>query len=264
MAGEDGTASKDIEPEDMLRVERDGEVLRLVLNRPHRRNALHPDQLAHLMRVVSSVPDDVRLLTLEGAGEAAFSAGFDIKVLAGAEPGTQPSAKVFEAARVLTECPVPTLAVIRGFCFGAGFDLAMACDFRIGTPDARFAVPAVRIATVYEPRSVDRITRLLGPTVTKELFVLGREMDAGRAERVGILAEVVAAQGLAEAVRGFVVGNRQVAAAHKSMIDRLAARHDRPQQLWDELDALRTASVDSTDRQAAFARFAGRDPQVRP
>lgn len=244
----------------MLRVERDDGVLRLVLNRPDRRNALHPEQLAQLIDVVAGAPDDVRLLTLAGAGEAAFSAGFDLKVLAAADRDERPSEKVFQAAAALVACRVPTLAVVRGFCLGAGFDLAMACDFRIGTPDARFGVPAVRIATVYEPRSVDRIRRLLGPTVTKELFVLGREFDAARAFGVGILQEVVAPEDLQEAVRAWVAPNRAVASAHKHMIDGLEARHDRPDSLWPELDALRARSVAGPDRQAAFDRFAGRPP----
>ncbi len=245
---------------DMLLVDRVDDVLRLVLNRPDRRNALHPEQLAQLVEVVQSVPDDVRLLTLAGAGEAAFSAGFDIKVLAAAGPAERPSEKVFEAAAALAACPVPTLAVVRGFCLGAGFDLAMACDFRTGTPDARFGVPAVRIATVYEPRSVDRIRRLLGPTVTKELFVLGRELDATRALGVGILQEVVSPQDLQDAVSAWVGPHRAVASAHKHMIDALEARHDRPDSVWPELDALRARSVAGPDRRAAVDRFAGRPP----
>lgn len=243
---------------DMLRVERDGDVLRLVLDRPERRNALHPEQLAQLIGVVSDVPDDVALVTLEGGGDAAFSAGFDLKVLAGAGPGERPSEKVFEAAGALAACPVPTLAVVRGFCLGAGFDLAMACDFRIGTPTARFGMPAVRIATVYEPRSVDRIRRLVGPTVTKELFVLGREFDAYRAVAVGLLQEVVAPGAVADAVRGWIPPDREVAAAHKRMVDRLEARGDRPETLWQELDALRERSVSGTDRQVALGRFVHR------
>ena len=243
---------------DLLVVERDDVVLRLVLNRPERRNALHPEQLAQLVAVLSELPDDVALVTLEGAGDAAFSAGFDIKVLAAAGPGERPSETVFEAAAALAACPVPTLAVVRGFCLGAGFDLATACDFRIGTPTARFGVPAVRIATVYEPRSVDRIRRLVGPTVAKELFVLGREFDAERAVAVGLLQEVVAPEALADAVRGWIPPNREVAAAHKLMIDRLEARHDRPGALWPELDALRERSVSGADRQAALDRFVAR------
>lgn len=243
---------------DMLRVERDDDVLRLVLNRPDRRNALHPEQLAELIDVVEGVPDDVRLLTLAGEGGTAFSAGFDIKVLAAADPGDRPSEKVFQAAAALAACPVPTLAVVRGFCLGAGFDLAMACDFRIGTPDARFGVPAVRIATVYEPRSVDRIRRLLGPTVTKELFVLGREFDAARAAAAGILQDVVAPEGLEDAVMGWVAPDPAVASAHKHMVDRLEARHDRPAYLWAELDELRSRSVAGPDRQSALGRFADR------
>lgn len=245
---------------EMLRVEREDDVLRLVLNRPERRNALHPEQLAALVDVVSGVPDDVALVTIEGAGDAAFSAGFDIKVLAAAAPGERPSEKVFEAAGALAACPVPTLAVVRGFCLGAGFDLATACDFRIGTPTARFGVPAVRIATVYEPRSVDRIRRLLGPTVTKELFVLGREFDADRALAVGLLQQVVAPDAVADAVRGWLPPDRVVAAAHKLMIDRLEARHDRPSALWPELDALRECSVSGADRQDALDRFVRRSP----
>jgi enoyl-CoA hydratase/carnithine racemase len=248
----------------MLRVERDGDVLRLTLNRPERRNALHPQQLSELLEVLADVDDDVALLTLQGEGELAYSAGFDIQVLADAGPDERPSAKLFEAVEALSRCTVPTLSVVRGVCFGAGFDLALACDFRLGTPDARFAVPAARLGTVYDPRSVDRIRRLVGPTVTKELFMLGRVLDATRALRVGVLQEVVRPEELRDTVGRWVAPSREVASAHKVMVDGLEARHDRPESLWAELDDLRARSLAGTGRRDALTQFTSRPRGTSP
>lgn len=242
----------------MLGVRRDGDILSLTLNRPERRNALHPDQLTEILDVLAGLEDDVLLLTIQGEGELAFSAGFDLKVLAAAGPQDRPSDRVFDVVEALSNCAVPTLSIVRGVCFGAGFDLALACDFRIGTPDARFAVPAARIGTVYAPRSVDRIQRQLGPTTTKELFMLGREIDAARALSVGIVQEVVAPDELTAAVRRWVPPSREVASAHKRIVDELQFRHDRPASLWAELEALRAGSLQGVDRRNALERFAGR------
>lgn len=245
----------------MLSSERAGAVVHLVLDRPERRNALHPEQLEALADAVERLGEDptVSLVTLRGAGDAAFSSGFDLDVLAAAGDAPEPpSVKLFATVQALVACPVPTLAIVRGYCFGAGFDLAMACDFRIGSPDARFAVPAVRIGTVYEPRSIDRIQRLLGPTVAKELFVTGRELSAARAAQVGILQEVVEGEQLEEAIARWESPGPEQARSHKQIIDRLAAAPERGDGFWGPLDALRERSLRGSERRRALAARSAR------
>lgn len=88
--------------------------------------------------------------------------------------------------------------------------------------------------------------------------MLGREFDAPRAMEVGIVQEVVSPEALPKAIGAWVAPNRAVASAHKEMIDRLEARHDRPETLWSDLDGLRARSVAGSDRQAALDRFADR------
>jgi enoyl-CoA hydratase/carnithine racemase len=242
----------------MLLDERVGSVRRLTLNRPERRNALHPDQLGRLRDVVNeaSADESISAVTIEGAGEAAFSAGFDIDVLAQSAEGTHPSTSLFEAVTALAACRKPTFALIRGHCLGAGFDLAMACDFRLGCGDVRFGVPAVRLGTVYEPRSVDRIQRLIGPTVTKELFVMGRELGGERALAVGILQELVGADRDLDAALSTWLSERSDAAeGHKLIIDALVATVDRSARFWEPLDRLRAESLSSRERKRALSAF---------
>ncbi len=248
--------------EPMVLVTRAGGLQRIVLNRPCRRNALHPEQLRTLTSAINHAGADGTLSTvlIEGAGTLAFSAGFDLEVLAAAGRGSSsPAAPLWDTVAALHACPKVTIALVRGYCLGAGFELAMACDFRIGTADARFGVPAVNLGIVYEPRAVDRLQRLLGPTVAKEILLLGRQIDAERALATGILQEVIPADGTDAAIERWVGEPSEAAEAHKRMIAVLAAAEERPEEVWKPLDVLRTRSLDSPVREREMRAFMASD-----
>lgn len=237
--------------------------LRCVLNRPGALNALTPDLLFALARAVSEASDDpaVRAVVVEGAGEKAFSAGFDIKVLHALGARAHEGQPLETATGALVACSKPTVALIRGHCVGAGFDLAMSCDFRLATPGSKFSVPAIKIGTVYRPQAIERIWRTLGPTVTKALFVVGHVFDAEEALRGGIVQQVVEPEALEEAALAWTNVPDQgtfASSAQKRIIEAFAATTDRSAEFWGPLDQLRSESVSSRERQTALADFSNR------
>jgi enoyl-CoA hydratase len=243
----------------LLREEADG-VATLTLNRPEVHNALHPDQLRELAAALAELAADpeLRLLVLTGAGERAFSSGFDIEALRAGAPGERPSAVLFEVTAALVDFPAPTLAAVRGYCYGAGLDLALSCDHRLATADARFALPAARLGTVYEPRSLARMQAIVGPSAAKRLAACGQRLGAEEALRIGLVDSLVEPDGIADAVAGWVEAPAAGARAHKRILDALAAGPERPPGFWEPLDALRAESLESGERRAALDEFAAR------
>lgn len=266
MSGGSGAAAPagiSVDEEGPLRTRVVDGVLRCVLNRPAALNALTPAMLFELSDAVDAAGDDaaVHAVVVEGAGDRAFSSGFDIKVLAALGDQAHRGEPLERATGSLVSCLKPTVALVRGHCVGAGFDLAMSCDFRLATPGSRFSVPAVRIGTVYRPQSIERIWRVLGPTVAKALFVAGRVFDAEGALRVGIVQEVVEDFRCAEVVAGWTNVPEQgsfASAAHKQIIHAFGTTADRSQEFWEPLNELRRRSVASRERHQALHDFADR------
>lgn len=239
--------------------------IRCVLNRPASLNALTPELLFALAGVVRRASDDstIRAVVVKGAGERAFSAGFDIKVLAALGDGAHRGEPLEAATEALASCLKPTVALVRGYCVGAGFDLAMSCDFRLATPGSTFSVPAIKIGTVYRPQAIERIWRILGPSVTKALFVLGHTFDAAEALRVGIVQQVVEPDVLDEAGDSWTDvpdGGTFASSAQKQIIEAFAATADRSSDFWAPLDQLRAESVKSRERWEALQEFSSRRP----
>ncbi len=234
--------------------------LRCILDRPEARNALHPDQLSELTDAVNQGATDpaVSIVTVEGAGGRAFSAGFDIKVLAELTPqDALHNPSLMRATAALRACPKPTLAIIAGYCLGAGLDLALSCDFRIATRGSRFGIPAVKLGTVYSARQIEHIVATLGSTLTKQLFVLGQEFDTESAYAVGLIQEILGDDDVDKAISHWVtlpnVG-AYARNAHKRIIDALAAPATRSPEFWKPFDALRLASLQAGERRATAIR----------
>ena len=233
---------------------------RIVLNRPEKLNALTPAMLFELARLVTAASSDpaVQLVSIEGAGPRAFSAGFDLKVLAEQGQDAHAGDPLGAALGAVGQCRKPVFGYVHGLCLGAAFDLAMCCDFRVATDAARFGIPAVRIGSVYFPRSIDRIRRKVGSTVTRQLFMLGKEFSADEALRAGIAQEVTTQSGWEEMIRRHLDLPAEALNAvygHKYVIDRLDAADVADAALLRELELVRERSLAGPDRPTAIASF---------
>jgi enoyl-CoA hydratase/carnithine racemase len=171
-------------------------VARLTLNQPHKLNAMSFDMWAALPALVArAVADDhVRAIAVEGAGEKAFCSGADISQFGEKRSSEEAAAAYEEAVRAglaaLSECEKPTLALIRGICFGGGLALAGSCDLRLVREGARFSIPAAKLGLGYAYNNLDFLVRRIGLGAAADIFYSARQFDAHEALRLGIASQV--------------------------------------------------------------------------
>jgi enoyl-CoA hydratase/carnithine racemase len=192
---------------DELRIERAGPLLRLTIERPHRRNALTDALMLTLGDVISATEgdDSLRVIVLTGAGDKAFCAGADLT------PGDTPfKPKVAQLqtpmgrlARAVHACRVPIVGRINGLCLAGGMGLFGMCDLAIATEDARFGMPEVKIGLF--PMQILTVLRdLIPPRFMNEMCMTGKPIDARTAFSIGLLNRVVPAAELDAAVDALV------------------------------------------------------------
>jgi enoyl-CoA hydratase len=179
---------------EILLVHRKGHVCTLVLNRPEKRNALSPDLLIKLYQTLQelSKDDTMRAVVIRGAGDKAFSSGYDITAIpTNIAPDDKKLIKdqnPFELALDrIVNYPYPVIAMLNGYAFGGGCDLAVSCDIRVGADDIRMAMVPVKLGMAYAPSGLQRFIRTIGLSRTKEIFFTGRLYDAPRLKEMGLV-----------------------------------------------------------------------------
>ena len=184
------------EPADSLLVDQEGAVLWVTFNRPAHRNAMTWSMYEGLVEACRRADDDpaIRVLALRGAGDEAFVAGTDIAQFAeftGGTAGIEYERRMTALLDQLARVGVPTVAVVHGYCVGAGLALAATCDLRVATRTARFGVPIAR--TLGNCLSVSTVALLVdhfGPGRTLDLLLRARFMSADEAHAAGFLSEL--------------------------------------------------------------------------
>lgn len=174
-----------------------GPVARVTISAPERGNCIDLATWKAFPPLFSALDGepDIRVVILRGAGSHAFSTGADIAEFE-TERGTAAGSRAYEAANVAAFDAVagigkPVIAMIQGFCFGAGVGLAAACDLRVAAEDSLFAVPAARLGVGYPPTALKTLVSLMGPEPVKLLFYAADRFDAARALSVGLVGQVV-------------------------------------------------------------------------
>jgi enoyl-CoA hydratase/carnithine racemase len=218
-----------------FRFECGGGIATVTLDRPGKLNALTFEAYADLRDLLAGLPHrgDVRVLVVRGAGRA-FSSGGDVNEIIGATLRMgQDELLAFtrmsgEVIRGMRECPIPVIAVVHGMAAGAGAVIALAADFRVVTPAARFAFLFTKVGlSGGDMGAAYLLPRLVGLGRATQLLMLGDTIDADQAERIGLISELVAADELDQAV------------------DRLATRlADGPAQAYAQTKALLTREQD--------------------
>lgn len=249
-----------------LLVEQRGPVCALTLNRPEKRNALSPSLLLELTSVLQSLPDETRVVVIQGAGEKAFSAGYDLTQAPPVDPrasgggSADPQRILNEALDTIRTCRCPVIAMVRGICMGAGLELAATCDIRIAAEDARFAMPPAKLGTLYHTAGIWKFVSLMGPAAAKELFFAGTLISAARALQHGLVNQVVPTESLAQAgetlTQDIVSSAPLSVAAVKEVINRLAPMPalspEEERHFRDLMDKVR-GSEDYQEGRRAFA-----------
>ena len=167
----------------------------LRISNPGKANALDRGMLRSLASLLNG-PEaaGAHVVLLTGAGDRHFCAGIDLG-------GGDPDASVdhlrageellFAASEAIVACPRPVIAVLNGATMGGGFELAMACDWRIAARGARIGMPAARLGVVYSPAGLRRAVDLMGPARARRLFLTGRPIGADEAFAIGAVDQVV-------------------------------------------------------------------------
>ena len=176
-----------------ITVEKRGKVAVLTINRPDKLNALnrqvHTEGVAALNELRKD--DSVRVLVITGAGEKSFIAGADISEFEGQTPVTQRNLfheKTFFNS--IDAFPKPVIAMVNGFCLGGGNELALACDLRICSENARFAQPEINLGIMCGGGGTQRLPRLIGEGRAMEMALTGDMIDAATAHKFGLVNHV--------------------------------------------------------------------------
>ena len=181
----------------------------ITLNRPETLNAFSKEVVEEVLQALEDVKDDesVRVVVLTGAGEKAFSAGADIKTMIGMNTlkARELSLMGEKLCLALENLEKPVIAALNGYALGGGLEVAMACDLRIASENARMGQTEINIGLIPGWGGTQRLTRLVGRTKAKELVFTGRMIDAKTAEQLGIVNMVAPADKFRETVRQFAL-----------------------------------------------------------
>jgi enoyl-CoA hydratase/carnithine racemase len=245
-----------------------GEILRLTISNPEKRNALDQsmlDAIAATLTDLNSSENDVRCVIVTGA-RGMFSAGYEISDGSFMDEAERLVAHPFtEAIDAIEAFPYPTLAVLPGHTIGGGLELALACDMRMAAEKIKLGMPPAKLGLVYSHTGLRRFIDAIGVPRTRELFLLGNYIDAETALSWGLVNRVVSATELQqEALRlaGELAGNAPLSQiGNKRVIGALLRAHGAlSTEVEDELIALRGASFQSRDLREGMSAFAEKRP----
>lgn len=188
--------------------DKDKQVATVILNRPEAMNAFNYDMLCELEQVVEKarIDPDVRVVKFIGAGERAFSVGADLKerkTLTDQEVKRN-IFKIGEVFSKIEQLPQPTLAVINGYAFGGGMELALACDFRFAAADVGLGLTETSLGIIPGAGGTQRLPRIVGETKALELILTAERLLAQEAEKVGLVTKVSPLYELNDVVGGFI------------------------------------------------------------
>jgi 2-oxoglutaroyl-CoA hydrolase len=174
---------------DGFRVERDGDVARITLDVPGKFNRVSMLARAELRGVFEELDADeaVGFVVLSGAG-GAFTAGGDIAGFL--EASSWDVSRLADNVAAPERCRKPVLAALRGYVFGVGLELALACDFRLAAPDVQLALPEATIGMIPGSGGTQRLARLVGLGRAKDIVMRGRRVSADEARALGLVTEV--------------------------------------------------------------------------
>ncbi|MFP6627980.1 MAG: enoyl-CoA hydratase-related protein [Myxococcota bacterium] len=185
------------------KVEKDGRILTVTLNRPERLNALHPPANSELGEIFDEFADDpelwVAIITGEGRG---FCAGNDLKFQAeGKMKGVEVPTRGFGGLTARYDCDKPVIAAVNGVAMGGGFEIALACDLIIASEDAKFALPEPRVGLAALAGGIHRLPRQIGMKHAMGMMLTGRRVSAREGHELGFVNEVVPAAELMATAR---------------------------------------------------------------
>jgi enoyl-CoA hydratase/carnithine racemase len=244
-------------------------VARVTIDNRDKRNALDHEILDALAEAMPALEDGIatRCVILTGAGNV-FSAGYDIGGIPEAvfaQEAERLVAHPFHRAIEAVEAfPFPTVAALNGHALGGGLELALSCDLRLAASGSRLGMPPAKLGLIYSHTGLQKFIDTIGPARTRELFLIGRNVDAERAERIGLVNEVVEPDQLERAsveLASEIAGNAPLSMrGNKEIIRRLISFRRLSEDEERELIDLRLSSFSSDDFREGVRAFGEKRP----
>ncbi len=183
--------------------EAEGPLALITINRPERHNAISLGTLGDLHAAIERAAQDeaVRVIAITGAGDKAFASGSDLEEVERRDLAKALEPLVQGVAERLERTPKPTIAAINGICMGGGLEVALGCDLRIASRGARFATPEGKLGIIPGGGATQRLPRIVGRGWALEMLLMGEEVDAEGALRIGLITRLVEAAELIPEVR---------------------------------------------------------------
>jgi enoyl-CoA hydratase/carnithine racemase len=242
---------------------KDGAIGWVIFNNPEKRNAMSLEMYEATAAAMEGYAkdSDVRVVILRGEGEKAFISGADISQFkdrrANAEQVKAAEAISERCGRAIRECPKPVIAMIRGYCMGGGLGLAVNCDLRIAADDSRFGVPAAKLGVGYRFSGIRRLSELVGPSFTAEIFYTGRQFNAQEALQMGLVNRVLPVPELEKFVMDYAAtltanAPLTIAAVKRSLIELRKDPGERDLAICQRMVEDCFASEDYKEGQTAF------------
>jgi enoyl-CoA hydratase/carnithine racemase len=239
-------------------------VARITIRNPAKRNALDHEILDGIATVMAELDDGIatRCVILTGT-EGMFSAGYDIGDIPDevfAEEAERLVAHPFSRAiEAVQAFPFPTLAALNGHALGGGLELALTCDLRIAARGVKLGMPPAKLGLIYSHTGLQKFLDSVGPARTRELFFTGRNIDADRAEQIGLVHEVIQSEELDEtaiALAAEIAGNAPVSLkGNKEIINKLVTFGRLSKQDEEEVINLRLSSFGTHDFREGVRAF---------
>ena len=243
-----------------INYEQDGMVGIITINRPEALNALNSAVLDELNGCLDGIDTNVvRAIVLKGAGNKSFVAGADIGVMSKLSPaeGEAFGKKGNDVFRKIETFPIPVIAAVNGFALGGGCEIAMSCDIRICSDNAMFGQPEVGLGITPGFGGTQRLARLVGAGMAKQLIYTARNIKADEALRIGLVNAVYPQEellGVAKKMAGNIAQNAPIAvrACKKAINDGLDAKMDDAIFIEEKLFGSCFATHDQVEGMSAF------------
>ena len=245
---------------EFIKYEEEGEIAILTINRPKALNALNSQVLDELDRVLDDIDTDkIRALILTGAGEKSFVAGADIAEMSTLtkEEGEAFSKKGNDVFRKIETFEIPVIAAINGFALGGGCEISMSCDIRICSENAIFGQPEVGLGITPGFGGTQRLARLVGPGMAKQMIFTGQNIKAEEAYRIGLVNAVYPQNELLNEARKLALtiaknGAHAVKNSKKAINDGLQLDIDKAIKIEEKLFGDCFQSSEQVDRMKKF------------